>query len=207
MKRSTEALYSIYGMQNMAASAPVKRPLVQLSTGAPPMYERADLFHASATALNKATDYDYNPNFLKDEDVYKLDEATIRYQIASGAFSGARNIRETDLPVFKMRHASHAVAHRIPEDHWLNIRSEAPHGYKTINPVVREATARQKVITTGASNHMRSKGGERDLNPKIYPQLPMGLPMSVEPQRPVSSDVRVNNMVVETIPTFPQIGF
>jgi hypothetical protein len=207
MKRSAEALYSIYGMQNMAASVPVKRPLVQLSTGTPPMYERADLFPSSATALNKATDYNYEANFLADEDVYKLDEATIRYQIASAAYSGARNIRETDLPAFKMRHAQQTVIHRIPEDHWLNIRSEAPHGYKTINPVVREATSRQKVITTGASNHMRSKGGERDFNPKIYPQLPFGLPLNVEPQRPTSSDVRINNMVVETIPTFPQIGF
>ena len=207
MKRSAEALYSIYGMQNMSASAPVKRPLVHLATGAPPMFERADLFPASASALNKATDYDYHANFLNDEDVYKLDEATIRYQIASGAFSGARRIRETDLPTFKMKHANKVVVHRIPEDHWLNVRSEAPHGYKTINPVVREATMRQKVTTTGASNHMRSKGGERDFNPKIYPQLPFGLPMTVEPQRPTSSDVRINNLVVETIPTFPQIGF
>lgn len=192
----------------MAAAAPVKRPLVQLSTGAPPMHERADLFHATASALNKATDYNYEAHFLTDEDVYKLDEATIRYQIASGAYSGARNIRETDLPMFKMRHENKPVCtHRIPEDHWLNIRSEAPRGFRTINPVVREATSRQKVVTTGAANHMRSKGGERDHNPKIYPQLPFGLPMNVEPQRPVSSDVRINNLLVETISTFPQVGF
>lgn len=207
MKRSAEALYSIYGMSNMVASQPVKRPMLQLSTGTPPMYERADLFAASASALNKATDYNYSPNFLKDEEMYKLDEATIRYQIASGAFSGGRNIRDTDLPMFKMRHANQTCLHRIPEDHWLNIRSEAPKGLKTINPVVREASSRQKVITTGASNHMRSKGNERDYNPKIYPQLPDGLPLSVETQRPTSSDIRINNMLVQTIPTFPQIGF
>jgi hypothetical protein len=194
-------------MQSMTASQPVKRPMVTLSTGAPPMYERADLFPATATALNKATEYNYKANFLKDEDVYKLDEATIRYQIASGAYSGARNIRDTDLPTFKLRHEQPASLHRIPEDHWLNIRSEAPRGYRTVNPIVREATTRQKVVTTGASNAMRAKGSERDFNPKIYPQLPLGLPLSVEPQRPVSSDVRINNLVVETIPTFPQIGF
>lgn len=207
MKRSAEALYSIYGMQNMVPTAPVKKPLVQLATAAPPMYERADLFPATATALNKATEYNYTPNFLKDEDVYKIDEATYRYQLASGAFSGARNIRETDLPVFKLRHQQHVSVHRIPENHWLNVRSEAPHGYKTINPVVREANARQKVTTTGASNHMRSKGGERDNNPKIYPTLPQGVPLSVEPQRSTTSDLRINNLVVPTIPTFPQIGF
>jgi hypothetical protein len=207
MKRSAESLYSIYGMQSMAASAPVKRPLVQLPMGAPPMYERADLFPSTASALNKATDYNYKANFLTDEDVYKLDEATIRYQLACAAYSGARQIRETDLPAFQMKYAQQPKMHRIPEDHWLNIRSEAPHGYKTINPVVREASSRQKVVTTGASNHMRSKGGERDFNPKIYPQLPMGLPLNVESQRPTSSDVRINQMVVETIPTFPQIGF
>jgi hypothetical protein len=207
MKRSAEALYSIYGMQNMAASQPVKRPLVTLSTGAPPMFEKADLFPATASAFNKATEYNYSPNFLKDEEVYKLDEATIRYQIASGAYSGGRNIRETDLPVFKMKHGSQTMIHRIPEAHWLNVRSEAPKGYRTVNPVVRESTSRQKVLTTGAHNHMRAKGAERDFNPKIYPQLPVGLPMNVEPQRPVSDELRVNNLVVETIPTFPQIGF
>jgi len=207
MKRSAESLYSIYGMQSMAASAPVKRPLVQLSMGAPPMYERADLFPATASALNKATDYNYKPNFLEDEDVYKLDEATIRYQLACAAFSGGKHIRETDLPTFQMKYASQSKMHRIPEDHWLNIRAEPLRGYRTINPVVREATSRQKVTTTGASNHMRSKGGERDFNPKIYPQLAMGLPMTVEPQRPTSSDVRINQLVVDTISAFPQIGF
>jgi len=207
MKRSAEALYGIYGMQSMAASAPVKRPQVQLNTAAPPMFERADLFPATASALNKATEYNYNPNFLTDEEVYKPDEATIRYQIASGAYSGARNIRNTDLPVFKMKHKHHTSIHRIPEDHWLNVRSEPRHGYRTVNDTVKEATARQKITTTGASNRMRSKGGERDFNPKIYPQLPMGLPLSVESQRPVSSDVRINNLLVEDIPVFPQIGF
>lgn len=191
----------------MPASQAVKKPMVTLSTGVPPMYERADLFPATASAFNKATDYNYQPNFLKDEEVYKLDEATIRYQIASGAYSGARNIRETDLPVFKMRSSEQSAIHRIPEEHWLNIRAEATRGFRTVNPVVREATIRQKVVTTGASNHMRAKGSERDFNPKIYPQLPMGLPLNVESQRPVSHEVRINNTVVETIPTFPQIGF
>jgi len=207
MKRSAEALYGIYGMQNMPLATHVKRPMVQLSTGAPPMYERADLFPASSTAFNKATEYNYEPHFLKDEDVYNMDESTIRYQIASGAYSGARNIRDTDFPVFKMRHGVKTTIHRIPEEHWLNVRSEAPHGYKTINPAVRESTSRQKVLTTGASNNMRAKGGERETNPKIYPRLPLGLPTNVEPQRPMSYDTRINNMMVDTIPTFPQIGF
>lgn len=207
MKRSAEALYGIYGMQNMAASAAVKRPQVQLNTGTPPMFERADLFPATATALNKATEYNYSPNFLEGEEVYKPDEATIRYQIASGAYSGARNIRDSDLPVFKMKHRQHTSIHRIPEDHWLNVRAEPRHGYRTVNAVVREASARQKVASTGASNSMRAKGAERDNNPKIYPQLPVGLPLSVEAQRPVSSDVRINNLVVSDIPVFPQIGF
>lgn len=207
MKRSAEALYNIYGMQTMPTTAAVKRPMVALSTGAPPMFERADLFPATASALNKATDYDYQSNFLKDEEVYRPDEATIRYQIASGAYAGGRNIRETDFPVFKLKHGKQVVMHRIPEEHWLNIRSEAMHGFRTINPVVREATSRQKVLTTGPHNHMRARGGERDQNPKIFPALPLGIPRNVEPQRPVTSDTRINSLVVPTIPTFPQIGF
>lgn len=207
MKRSAEALYSIYGHQNVIPAVPVKRAVVNLSSGAPPMHERSDLYPAAATAFNKATDYDYVTNFLRDEEMYKPDEATIRYQLASGAYSGGKIIRETDLPVFKMRHAKHVSIHKIPEDHWLNIRSEAKHGFRTVNPVVREATSRQKVMTTGAKNHMRTKGGERDFNPKIYPQLPVGLPLSVEPQRPMSYDIRINDATVAPIATFPSIGF
>lgn len=207
MKRSTEALYNIYGMEALPSSNAVKRPLVQLNTGAPPMFERADLFAATASALNKATDYNYDPNFLKNEEVYKLDEATIRYQIASGAFNGGRLIRENDIPVFKLKHGKQVQVHRIPEEHWLNVRSEASHGFRVVNPIVRESTARQKVLTTGAHNRMRAHGAERDFNVKIFPQLPLGLPRNVEPQRPVSSDTRINSLVVPTIPVFPQIGF
>lgn len=206
MKRSSEALYNIYGKQ-ATPSSPVKRGMVKLNMGAPPMHERADLFPATASAFNKAMESTLTPNFLQNEDVYKPDEATIRYQIASGAYSGARTIRESDLPVFKMKHANKIAIHRIPEEHWLDIRSEAKHGYRAVSEVVREATARQKVLTTGAHNHMRAKGAERDKNPKIFPQLPVGLPMAVEPQRPTSYDTRINDNMVQTIPVFPQIGF
>ena len=175
--------------------------------GTIPVYERADLFPADATALNKALDYNLVYKTQENEDILKLDEATIRYQIASGAYSGARIIRELDIPHFHFRKTKIESLHRIPEDHYLNINAEPPRGLHTLNPMVKSTFNQQKVKTTGASNSVRSRGFERDDNPKIYPRLPTGLPFTTETQRPTSSAFRVNATLVDPIATFPSLGF
>lgn len=208
MKRQNESIYNVYGFEKpQSAGEMVSRPDTHLNMGLLPMYEREDLFPAPATSFNKAMQYDYEPVVLQNEDVYKVDEATVRYVLASSAYSGGRIIRETDLPPFRMKHGMSGQKHRINEDHLMNVRAEPKKGFRTVNPMVRESVTRQKVVTTGNGNKMRARGGERDYNPKIYPQLPDGLPMSVEPQRPTVDATRINQSMVETIAAFPEIGF
>jgi len=207
MKRSANAIYNIYDQAAMTeVSEPVKRPATKLDMGTLPMYEQSDLFASSASAFNKAMDYTYEPSFLS-EDMHKMDEATIRYQLASGAFSGGRHVRQADLPPFKLKYQNKVTIYRIPENHLLNVRAEAPRGLHAINPLVRDTVDKQKVKTTGAANSVRRSGWERYGNPKIYPELPVGLPMSTEPQRAVSDSLRINNNLVDPIATFPSLGF
>ena len=208
MKRSAESIYSIYGFeQSQQTGEMVNRPSTHLNMGLLPMYEREDLFPAPATALNKAMQYDYEPKVLDNEDVYKVDEATVRYVLASSAYNGGRIIRETDLPHFRMKHPAPTQMHRLSEKHLMDVKAEPKRGLRTVNPMVRESVTRQKVLTTGNGNKMRARGGERDFNPKIYPQLPDGLPMSVEPQRATIDATRINQSMVDTIAAFPEIGF
>jgi hypothetical protein len=208
MKRSAESIYNVYGFEKTQENGEmVNRPNTHLNMGLLPMYEREDLFPAPATAFNKAMQYDYEPVVLQNEDVYKVDEATVRYVMASSAYNGGRIIRETDLPNFRMKQPGHMQMHRLNENHLLNVRAEPKKGYRTVNPMVRESVSRQKIVTTGNGNKMRARGGERDYNPKIYPQLPDGLPMSVEPQRATLDATRINQSMVDTIAAFPEIGF
>lgn len=208
MKRTGEALLNVYGFESVPAiSAGVKRAATQLDMGVVPMHEREDLFASNASGINKGTREDYHPLFLKDEDIQKYDEATIRYQQAAGVYMGGRLIREMDLPPFKWARSPATVYHRIAEDHFLNVAAEAPYGLNSVDPMVRAAFNHQKVLSTGASNRMRASGFERDVNPKIYPRLPTGLPFSVEPQRRTVDADRINSKMVEPISVFPPIGF
>jgi len=208
MKRTSEALFGVYDFhQHPSASEGVKRPTMMQDLGSIPLYERTDLFPANAEALNKALDYNLVYKTQENEEILKLDEATIRYQIASGAYQGARIIRELDLPHFKMRHTKVNTIHRIPEEHYLNMNAEPARGLHTLNPMVKSTFNQQKVTTTGSSNAVRSKGFERDDNPKIYPRLPTGLSFRTESQRPTSDAYRLNGTLVDPIATFPKLGF
>ena len=208
MKRSAQAIYNLYDFETAPAGHEVvKRVATKLNVGKIAEYDREDLFPSSASGLNKATQYNYRVNFLEGEDVHRFDEATVRYQIAAGAYMGGRIIRQTDLPHFKLIKSPPKLSHRVPEQHYLNVRSEAPHGLHGLNPMVRESMNRQKVRTTGAHNSMRAYGFERDDNDKIFPRLPTGLPMGVEPQRATLDAERINSTMVEPISVFPPLGF
>jgi len=208
MKRSAQAIYNLYEFESVpAAGESVKRVATRLKMGKIPQFDREDLFPSSANGLNKATSYDFSPNFLDGEDVHKFDEATVRYQIAAGAYMGGRIIRQTDLPHFKFIKSPPKQSHRLPEKHYLNVRSEALHGLHGVNPMVKQSMQKQKVLTTGAHNAMRAFGFERDDNDKIFPRLPTGLPMSVETQRDTLDAERINSNMVQPISVFPGIGF
>lgn len=208
MKRAAETVLNVYDFENLPRIGDVaKRAAVQLNTGSLPQYERADLFPSNASALNKATEYDYIPQWLPMDDVNKFDEATIRYQVAAGAYYGGRLIRETDIPHFKWMRTPDKKYHRISEEHMLNVRSEAPRGLHGISAAVRETIRQQQVTSTGAYNRMRADGFERDDNRKIFPRLPTGLPMAVDTQRSTLDADRINDKMVEPISVFPSIGF
>jgi hypothetical protein len=208
MKRRQGLRFDIFDSDSSTAQYDVvKRPSVRHNTGSLPMYEKADLFPADAAALNKATQYDYKPTFLQGDDIYHFDEAQIRYQQAAGAFCGARNIVSQDIRPFTTRIRKNPEYYKFQDQHIVTVKSQAGHGFHAIDPYVRSTIQKQKVITTGAGNRMRADGFERDDNPKIFPQLPMGLPTSVEPMRPTSDQIRLNQTLVDPIATFPSMGF
>lgn len=208
MKRSAQTVYNIFDFEDVpAAAGVVKRVATKLNVGTIPMYEREDLFPSNASGLNKALEYEYQPKFLNVDEHHRFDEATVRYQIAAGSYMGGRLIRETDLPPFKWVKTQSKHAHRVPEDHYLNVRSEAPQGLHSLNPSVKASTNHQKVLSTGFHNRMRADGFERDDNNKIFPRLPTGLPMAVDPQRATIDAERINTTMVEPISVFPSIGF
>lgn len=206
MKRSAEVVFDVFDFEsNAVKSQPVQRVRLQQSMGTLPLYERADLFPASASAYNKAMDY---TPALKPmtEDIYRVDEAALRYNIAAANYNGGRIIVQDDLP-FRVSMRESKTHHKIVEDHYINISAEPEHGLHTVNPSTRSAFASQKSRPTGASNTMRAYGEERYFNPRINPRLPVGIPFSVDPQRAVDDGVRINTTVVNPIATFPSIGF
>lgn len=207
MKRASDVQLEVYrGENKVRKSEPVQRILMQQSLGTIPVYERADLLPSTASALNKAMDSTPSYTFLKEEEVYKVDEATLRYNIAASNYNGGRNIVQNDLP-FRTAMAKQKSHHRIVEDQYLDVIAEPTRGLYTVNPVTRSAFNNQKTRTTGASNTMRAFGVERYVNPKIFPRLPTGIPFSVDPQRPVDDAVRINNNMVQPISSFPIAGF
>ena len=208
MKRRQGLRFDIYDSDATTARYDVvKRVAMKHDTGKLPMYEKSDLIPADANALNKATQYDYKPVFVEGDDIYHFDEAQIRYQQAAGAFCGARNIVHQDLRPFHTRIRKHPEYYKFLDQHVVTVKSQAGHGFHAMDPNVRSTIERQKVITTGAGNRMRADGFERDDNPKIFPQLPVGLPTSVEPMRPTSDQIRLNQTLVDPIASFPSIGF
>lgn len=198
---------NVYDFQSIPQKSKRSAPGVQMDLGTIPMYERSDLHPASATALNKATESDLSIQVQSKEVIYKMDEETIRYNVSAAAYSGARLVKNMDLPNFLMKSKRRKTMYMIPPSHYLNVHSEARRGLHGLDSVVRNTFGKQKVTTTGADNQVKAFGFERNTNPAIFPRLPDGLPMSIDPMRPTADGVRINQTVVEPIAVFPSIGF
>ena len=199
---------TIYAFESDVSNAKkAKRVDMSLDVGTLPMYERADLFPASASAINKATEYNIKYNTQDAEDILKVDESSIRFNQACSNFRGARNIYQQDLPPLRIAARREVNKYKLIEDHYQNIVSEASRGMHGVNLIAKQSFHAQKVRTTGAGNNVKSKGFERDDNPKIYPRLPTALPMSVEPMRPTIDGIRINDTIVDPIAVFPRAGF
>jgi hypothetical protein len=208
MKRDFDQVKcNVYDFQSIPQKTRRDVPGIQMDLGTIPMYEKADIQPASATALNKATDSDLKLEFQSKEIIYKIDEEALRYNTSAAAFSGARLVRNTDLPTFMMRSKRSSSKYVIPHAHYLNVQSEAKRGLHGLDNVVRSTFGKQKVSTTGADNQVKAYGFDRNTNRAIYPRLPDGLPMSVEPMRAVSDGIRINRTVVDPIAVFPSVGF
>lgn len=197
----------VYEFQHAPKEAKrARRVDMSLPVGTLPMYEMSDLMPASASGVNKATDYTLKLNIQKEEEILKVDEAALRFNQACANYRGAHVIRQDELP-FRTTMRKDSQFFRVPEDHYLNTANEAPRGRNAVNLQAKMSFAMQKVKTTGASNNVKAKGFERDDNQKIYPRLPTGLPMSVDPMRPTSDGIRINSTIVQPIAVFPQAGF
>lgn len=183
------------------------KPDVRTDLGQLPLYRENDVYVDSASAVNGGADYAVS--FLTQPESYcnKVDEDSFRHAYITVATRGNRVPPGMDYTV-NMKTKEQEPAHWVlNNEHYLNEQASARHGFHGINRPSRISVANQTSITEGANNNMREHGFERNTNPTVYPTLPTGNPLSVEPNLATLDVERINSVPVDPIPVFPTANF
>ena len=181
---------------------------IRTDLGLLPRYEYEDYYPSSATGVNKGLDFNVMYDNIANEETARIEESLFRKEYYSMGIRGNKVLpgKALDISYDHVGGREEETRFTIPHMHYINEEASARHGLHGVVGEARTTLARQQLITQGGNKSGRHVAFEKEVNPKIYPELATGLPLSVEPNRPTLDVENINKQLMNPVAVFPGGG-